>query len=220
MFAALVMSVRSSALAESKAETAMPSTLNICVLGATIAPTRADGSQWQSVGKSLPASLRALVEKRLIELAAKVTEFSVVNIADAEGILGPLFAHALVAALEKPHAFGLVELDPKGVIAGAPAYTRTILSLLPIGSTQPRFHNICFDGVAWTPAMRLRMDLKNAHLNGSHDEIGQVDINAETIASVYRHSGTAHVIVAQQNHNLQSILLSVTMGAARSPRTP
>jgi len=198
--------------AQQAPESPMPAAVNICVDGASIAPTKPDGSQWRD-GPRIPAALSAIINAKFDSLIAKAIVTSgvaaVVPAAVAEPLIADFAEHELVKQLEKPIVVGDVEIAPRGTFTGAKDRRRAIKPpILPIGRINPHFH-VCFDHVAWAPSIALRIDLKDWHGNRS-EEIGTVDVAGKTIEAVYRLGAAHHVLVHEQNPSIRSVALSVT----------
>jgi hypothetical protein len=193
----------------------IPATLDVCMTGAALRPTRANGDPWQPFGKKETPELAKKVVVVMGALA-KLASLSSPQAAVA-GILAELFAPAVLTSVTKPRVYGTMELAPNGAFTGEPKNVRQIASSsAPVADFQPGFGTgLCFKDVALTSDARLRVNLRNKHTVVQDDDIATVMVKAESLVAIYRAGDVHHVYVGSQDRGqLLTVSLTVTKGAS------
>lgn len=192
-------------------QASMPATLDICVVGAVVAPTKGDGTTWHPgpAPESTPDVIQAITGLGSIKL-------SVVRLDAIAGPLARAFVPTLLQPLETPSVYGDMQLLRHGALTGSDA------DRLPIRSRENSVDgwnvgfgaDACFRNVEWNDDLKIQVHLRDKHWFESRDqEIAVVFLNAASIGATYKANETCYAPMVQQSaSNLLFLSLTVTKG--------
>lgn len=210
-FCTIAVALLSNTVFAQPKPSAVPATVDVCLMGAVLRPTRANGDSWQPFGKKeTPAMSQTIgkVTKGLILLASAPALPAAVAAATVE-----LFAPSVLDAVSKPRVYGTFEMTPDGVWD----HKKTIdvaSESSPVSDFQPAF-NACFKDMPFSKDALFRVHLFNKHTVFHNDDISNVVIKSSYMAAIYRAHTVHHVIVADQDRGqLLTVSFDVSKGVS------
>jgi hypothetical protein len=202
-----------TATPDTSAPVNMPATVDLCLMGATIAPTKTDGSPWQPLGAKRTEE-QAEAWSDLLKAGAKFAGLAVPQAALAASVAKAL-SPAMIDVFQKPRVYGVMKLAPRGAYTEGAENVVTIAGpKKSVASFTPRFGDeVCFKNVAWHPDLRFSVTLNNHHTVRAEEVIATVEVLPGALTSTYQQGGVCQVPVGDRDPNVALLLVRVTKGA-------
>jgi hypothetical protein len=180
-------------------------------MGATIAPTKTDGSAWQPLGATRSQE-QASSWGKLLKSGARYAGAAMPEAMIAE-LIGEALAPSVLDHFAKPRVYGTMKLAPRGAYTDDAPVVVVAPKGASVASFTPRFGDeVCFHDVAWHPEMRISVTLKNHHTVFAEEVIATVEVPATSLAATYAQGGVCQVPVGHEDPNVALLLLRVTKG--------